>query len=1141
MKYIKTLKIDIDKKNFGVIPSVQYDSNTRFLHIQLFNSSRPLNITGCSVVLAGIKPDGNSIFNSCDIINPEIGFIQAEVTEQMNAIPGDINCEIKIYDGNGVLTSKQFVINVTASCTSREIESTGEFNALTYALSKAQKFENDINNKRDKSVKINRDDMDTSSNSKKLGLNNLADEVHAAISGEAPANPIIPDGSLTTEKYADDSITVPKLNQEVYKEASNYIFSIIEQGSYDVVERKTNIISEDMYGSITTNADNTYTLSAGGYKQFIVKMGNDLIPNKPFSIKIPVLAIPEGSEIITRYRHSGGYDNVKHKLSILNGMGMISNVVYPENATAIEVLIDNRGGSGQLIYGIPSIITSGIPFTTTSMTLQDVEDAMNITNHIVGGDGSLSIQDMKIKRPANCTEVRAVDSYISTNKEKGITIQNHDQNGYLFFYYTATNGLDPGQPISASVDIVEDSASATVILRFYKESGQIGSSIALSRMDKRFIKTGIYIPADTTRIEYRIDNRNKNGNALTINNIKLVNGGQVDELKVPYPEINFNSAYINLNLFPNPNCNSLSWINYIQGTPIREIVDNGIKFSSSSASTKCIGYEFTKGFTPGEDMPFTVYISDFAKSDSSVSEFDFNIICYDNEKKELGRITEYIARTGDYSNKLNIPENTALIRLRFDLAGIDNYYTISRIHLGGKQVLLSNMLTRDDIQGLSSSDSKVVYVSPNGDDNNEGTVELPKATVNSALLVGAGDIRLFGGVYYQTINLELCKHKKLSVSRHEVNKEVTFLDPDRIVCDTETLVDGYTKVYKSDITKNFSASNIWLFQDGIVDDTTLITDEERHPLQRGYKYRCYDTKIQKCSSTTLNEALQEIEKASEYKWYAENGVLYFSRPSDVNFINPICCSNGKNLFSNTSGMKLKVSGISSKYLIFGIQSTINSEIADCKASNVCGAGAFVYNSALNCKFIKCEATRAFNGNNGDGFNGHCSNTGDIYSKQLTATFIDCWSHDNNDDGYSDHERAETTIIGGLYEYNKKGGVTPSYGSHVTCYDTYSRRNYCGFNYVGSRDEAEGGMYGQLTCYGCVAENNTRGGEKTGFNINGYKNTMKLINCKSIGHDIGYKASNSDNTVELIDCGSYQDKVARSRNGTFIIKNTTIVE
>lgn len=213
MKHIKTLKIDIDKKNFEVIPSVQYDSNTRFLHIQLLNDSVPFDITGCSVVLSGVKEDGNQIFNSCDIINSEIGFIQAEVTEQMNAIPGYIDCEIKIYDGEGVLTSKKFTIKVTASQTSRAVESTGEFKALTEALSKVNNIDNKMN--RGESVKVSQIDKNTG----KFDQTYLSDSVLQMMAGNTPVNSVPADGGVTTEKLAEGATTLSKLAAET----SNWI------------------------------------------------------------------------------------------------------------------------------------------------------------------------------------------------------------------------------------------------------------------------------------------------------------------------------------------------------------------------------------------------------------------------------------------------------------------------------------------------------------------------------------------------------------------------------------------------------------------------------------------------------------------------------------------------------------------------------------------------------------------------------------------------------------------------------------------------------------------------------------------------------------------------------------------------------
>jgi len=144
MKHIKKIKIDIDKSNFEVIPSVQYDSNTRFLHINLLNGSVPFNLTGCSVKISGTKADGKAIFNNCTVINAKEGFIEVELTEQMNAVPGTLKCELKLYAGSGVLTTKQFDIEVTKSVTSKEITSSNEFKALTDTLKEVQRFENRI-------------------------------------------------------------------------------------------------------------------------------------------------------------------------------------------------------------------------------------------------------------------------------------------------------------------------------------------------------------------------------------------------------------------------------------------------------------------------------------------------------------------------------------------------------------------------------------------------------------------------------------------------------------------------------------------------------------------------------------------------------------------------------------------------------------------------------------------------------------------------------------------------------------------------------------------------------------------------------------------------------------------------------------
>lgn len=81
---------------------------------------------------------------------------------------------------------------------------------------------------------------------------------------------------------------------------------------------------------------------------------------------------------------------------------------------------------------------------------------------------------------------------------------------------------------------------------------------------------------------------------------------------------------------------------------------------------------------------------------------------------------------------------------------------------------------------------------------------------------------------------------------------------------------------------------------------------------------------------------------------------------------------------------------------------------------------------------KCEAR--FNTN--DGFNLH------FYGE---TTLIDCIGSDNRDDGVSHHEFCVGTIIGGKYERNGSGGVTPANNARVTTTGAIIRGNGIGIS------------------------------------------------------------------------------------------------
>ena len=157
---LENIVIDIMQKNHTVIPSIQYDSNSRFITIKIVTNSKPLDITNHRVTIACRKPDGKLIFNDCTKVESKIGLVKFEITEQTGAEVGIVKSELRIYGaGNVCLTSQPFNIEITEPVIDAPIvTSSSEFKALTQAMSNletmADKFDkkyeevtNQFNNK----------------------------------------------------------------------------------------------------------------------------------------------------------------------------------------------------------------------------------------------------------------------------------------------------------------------------------------------------------------------------------------------------------------------------------------------------------------------------------------------------------------------------------------------------------------------------------------------------------------------------------------------------------------------------------------------------------------------------------------------------------------------------------------------------------------------------------------------------------------------------------------------------------------------------------------------------------------------------------------------------------------------------------
>lgn len=460
-----------------------------------------------------------------------------------------------------------------------------------------------------------------------------------------------------------------------------------------------------------------------------------------------------------------------------------------------------------------------------------------------------------------------------------------------------------------------------------------------------------------------------------------------------------------------------------------------------------------------------------------------------------------------------------------------------------------------DIEGnvvseIAEQIETTIYIDPaNGNDENDGkSWGTALKTLAAAMKTNGSNLTIWftGDLDGSRINI-LNASKSISVLGKKGTKN-------RILGGTKynsgTLYDSTANVYSISGVSSFvnvstsSNQSYRIYQHDVNDATTEVALADRLPQQRGKLYRC------DCTPLVYASSLANVLAASSpcYYYDSSNTTLYVKLVSGTTLeSNPIFAPNGVSLvYGNTADANVNVR-LSNFEMLYGhadLSHCCNARISDVAVKYSWSSGGFLYSHAFGITFERCEAAETYSsGSVGDGFNAHAVLTGDPFAHYCGATLIDCWSHDNHDDGYSDHERAETIIRGSLFEYNGKAGVTPAYGASCACFNVISRHNYNGFLYAGSVSdvEGEGGAGGQMLCINCVASDNGVGTSMgIGFGSNtGTGNTIVCINCLSSNNNVGYSPANGDYML-INNSASYSDTTIKGSTGTIEVQNGTIV-
>ena len=157
----KSITLDVWQSNDVRVKVNQGETNSRFLQIKITDKNKAFDLADKTVIFYATKPDGNLIFNYCEIIDAQKGVVNLAMTSQMSIVPGIMrDCEIDIIDAGVTkpkaaeqpiekpekeessiekLKVKGLSIEIVR-CTDFDaaVESTSEFTALDEALADVQ-------------------------------------------------------------------------------------------------------------------------------------------------------------------------------------------------------------------------------------------------------------------------------------------------------------------------------------------------------------------------------------------------------------------------------------------------------------------------------------------------------------------------------------------------------------------------------------------------------------------------------------------------------------------------------------------------------------------------------------------------------------------------------------------------------------------------------------------------------------------------------------------------------------------------------------------------------------------------------------------------------------------------------------------
>ena len=362
-----------------------------------------------------------------------------------------------------------------------------------------------------------------------------------------------------------------------------------------------------------------------------------------------------------------------------------------------------------------------------------------------------------------------------------------------------------------------------------------------------------------------------------------------------------------------------------------------------------------------------------------------------------------------------------------------------------------------DVATLKNNGGVTYYVSPNGNDNNDGlTPQNPLTKISTAIAkADAGTVILLDGVYnINRIPGTIAKSINIIAAAGANPRIIPFSSS------SWTKVDGYTSVYKS------SEVNVY----GVIDTTNLTGEGDYTPY----------TKV---------ESIADVE-SGEHAYYTDSTGTYIHATGDIAQGTVYPLQNSNPLLATFSGdEKIYLEGIEivggGTYTVRAINSGDSRPMfiaKNCKFGYSCG-------NVLNLLSVDsiCSGCVCVYGRN-DGFNYHINNENANHIVPRSIE-IDCKGRYN-----------------GFLGFKPTGDINTDNGS--TSHDGGAAiRVNCEYSGNTGPNVVDSGSGQQSVNIGCVAHHSTATSTQScGFQMNGTGAEMFCDTCAAYSNDYGFRAT-----------------------------------